>query len=73
MADDSIPFVLAGQVEAWDPLARVLYVGDTRLEVAPGVPVNVVVQDRVAVTGHRSKHPAGPWVVTSIRAHRPGF
>jgi hypothetical protein len=28
MADDDVPFVLAGTVEYWDPVARVLDVGD---------------------------------------------
>jgi hypothetical protein len=53
---------------------RVLYVGSTRLEVAPGVAVEALIpKQRVAVTGHRQKHDEGPWVVTKIEAHRPGF
>ena len=74
MADDPIPFVLAGIVVSWDPVPRVLYVGSARLEVAPGVGVEILVpRQRVTVTGHRPKHDGGPWVVTKIEAHRPGF
>jgi hypothetical protein len=74
MADDSIPFALAGKVVTWDPTNRVLYVGSTRLEVAPGVGVEILVPtQRVTVTGHRPKHDGGPWVVTKIEEHRPGF
>jgi hypothetical protein len=43
MADDPIPFVLAGIVVSWDPVPRVLYVGSARLEVAPGVGVEILV------------------------------
>jgi hypothetical protein len=74
MADDPTPFVLAGTVVSWDPAARVVYVGSARLEVAPGVAVEVLVpKQRVTVSGHRPKHDGGPWVVTKIEAHRPGF
>jgi hypothetical protein len=72
--DDPIPFVLTGKVEFWDPTTRVLYVGRTRLEVAPGVAVETLVSEQfVSVSGHRSKHNNGPWVVTGLRMQRPGF
>jgi hypothetical protein len=74
MADDSILFVLVGEVESWDPIARVLYVGRTRLDVAPGVAVDALIPKQpVTVTGHRGKHDVGSWVVTQIKAYRPGF
>ena len=74
MADDQIPFALAGIVVTWDSVRRILYVGSTRLEVALGVGDEVLVpRQRVTVTGHRPKHDGGPWVVTKIEAHRPGF
>jgi hypothetical protein len=74
MANDPIPFVLAGAVVSWDPAARVLYIGSARLEVASDVAVQALVpKQRVAVTGHRPKHDGGPWVVTKIEVHRPGF
>jgi hypothetical protein len=74
MADDPIPFVLAGTVESWNPIARVLYIGGTCLDVAPGVAVeSLVPEQRVTVTGYQSKHTTGPWVVTKIQARRPGF
>lgn len=74
MADDPIPFVLAGTVVSWDPAHRVLYVGSARLDVAPGVGVEALVpSQRVTVTGHRPKQDGGRWVVTKIEAHRPGF
>ena len=63
MADDAFPFVLAGTAESWDPAVRVLYVGSTRLEVAPGMAVEALVP----------KHDGGRWVVTKIEARRPGF
>ena len=72
---DPIPFVLAGVVVSWDPVPRILYVGSARLDVAPGVGVGALVpSQRVTVTGHRPKQDGGgPWVVTKIEAHRPGF
>jgi hypothetical protein len=74
MADDQIPFVLAGTVVSWDFVPRVLYVGSARLEVARGVGDGLLVpRQRVTVTGHRPKQDGGPWVVTKIEAHRPGF
>ena len=74
MADDPIPFVLAGSVVSWDPVPRVLYVGSARLQLAPGLAVEALVPtQRVAVTGHRPRHDVGPWVVTKIEAHRLGF
>ena len=74
MADDQIPFVLAGTVVSWDPVPRVLYVGSARLEVTAGLSVEALVpKQRVTVTGHRPKHDGGPWVVTKIETHRPGF
>ena len=74
MADDPIPFVLAGTVVSWDSAPRVLYVGSARLEVAPGVGDELIVPgQRVTVTGHRPKRGGGLWVVTKIEAHRPGF
>jgi hypothetical protein len=70
--DDPISFVLAGKVEFWDPDARVLYVGRTRLEVAPGVAVETLVPKQfVTGTGHRSKHNSGAWVVTGLRSCLP--
>jgi hypothetical protein len=71
---DPIPFVLAGVVVSWDPVPRILYVGSARLDVAPGVGVGALVpSQRVTVTGHRPRQDGGPWVVTKIEAHRPGF
>jgi hypothetical protein len=67
------PFVLAGEVTSWDPDTRVLYIGDTRLEVTPGVAAETLVpKQSVTVSGYRSKDTAGPWVVTEIRVHRAG-
>ncbi len=74
MADDLIPFVLAGQVQLWNPDTRVLYVGRTRLEVSPDVAVEMLVPNQsVTVSGYRSRHTNGPWVVTGLQIHRPGF
>ena len=75
MADDPVPFVLAGTVVSWDPVPRILYVGSARLKVAPGLSVEALVpRQRVTVTGHRPKQDSsGPWVVTKIEPHRPGF
>ena len=74
MADDPVPFVLAGTVVSWDPVPRILYVGSARLEVAPGLSVEALVSgQRVTVTGHRPKQQGGPWVVTKVETHRPGF
>jgi hypothetical protein len=33
--DDGVPFVLAGTVTSWDPVARVLDVGDNGAESQP--------------------------------------
>ncbi len=74
MADDPIPFVLAAEVESWDPATRVLYVGQIRLEVAPDVVVEILVpKQSVMVTAYRSKSYGGPWVVTGIQVYPPGF
>jgi hypothetical protein len=74
MTDDPIPFVLAGEVQSWDPITRVLYVGQTRLDVAPDVAVEALVpKQSVTVTCYRSKHGAGSWVVLEIKAYRLGF
>jgi hypothetical protein len=74
MADEPVPFVLVGEVKSWDSIARVLYVGDTRVEIAPGVAVEALVpQQAVTVSGHRPKHEVGSWMVTEIRAYRIGF
>jgi hypothetical protein len=43
MANDPLPFALAGAVVSWDPAARVLYIGSARLEVAAGVAVEALV------------------------------
>ena len=38
-ADNGVPFVLAGAVKYWDPVAGVLDVGDQRCRVPASVPV----------------------------------
>jgi hypothetical protein len=43
MADERILFALAGEVHSWDPITRVLHMGNTRLEIAPGVAVEALV------------------------------
>jgi hypothetical protein len=74
MADDAVRFVLVGEVQSWDPIARVLYIGHTGLEVAPAVAVEALVpQQSVTVSGHRPKHDVGSWVVPEIKANRPWF
>jgi len=72
--DDPIPFVLAGKVVTWDPANRVLYVGSTRLNVAPDVDTSLLTPSQpVTVNGNRPSHPNGPWIVTNIQTYRPTF
>jgi hypothetical protein len=74
MADTTVPFVLAGAVKSWDPTNSVLCIGHIRLEVTPGVAVEALIPNQsVTVSGYRSKHEFGVWVVTEITAHRLAF
>jgi hypothetical protein len=74
MADDPIPFVLAGKVVSWDPATRVLHIGLDRLDVAPGVDTTFLTpSESVTVTGYRAGHPSGLGVVTGILDPRPRF
>lgn len=69
--DESQPFVLAGKVRAWDPVDRSLWIGGTRLSLAPGLPDDDLIPGRsVIVTGYRLRGPSGrpaTWVVTQVR------
>jgi hypothetical protein len=74
MGDDGVPFVLAGTVTHWDPVARVLEVGDQRCRVPASVTVPRIAPNvSVTVTGHRPAIGSEPWTVEEIRLHEPGF
>jgi hypothetical protein len=74
MADDGVPFVLVGNVTFWDPVARLLDVGDQRCWVPASVPVPRIAPNvSVTVVGHRPAIGADPWTVEQIRLHEPGL
>jgi hypothetical protein len=71
---DPVPFVMAGHVHSWDPATRVAYIGGARLEISLGVAAEAFVPNQsVTVSGYRSKHKSGPWLVTEILPIQPGF
>ena len=73
-ADNGVPFVLAGAVKYWDPVAGVLDVGDQRCRVPASVPVPRIAPNvSVTVVGHRPAIGADPWTVEQIRLHEPGL
>jgi hypothetical protein len=73
VADDGIPFTLAGQVAWWDPATRVLYVGSQRLSVPPSAPADFLTRDlSVTITGRRPREESATWTVTEIQPHQPG-
>jgi hypothetical protein len=72
--DDGVPFVLAGTVTSWDPVVRVLDMGDQRFRVPASVPVPRIAPDvRVTIAGHKPAIESEPWTVTEIRLNEPGF
>lgn len=72
--DDGVPFVLAGTVTSWDPVARALHVGDQPCRVPPSVPVPAIAPNvSVTVAGHRPATGSEPWTVEEIRLHEPKF
>ena len=60
-------------MSSWDPETRVSYIGGAGLEISPGVALEALPNQSVTVSGYRSKHDSGPWLVTEIRSIRPGL
>jgi hypothetical protein len=74
MADNGVPFVLAGTVTSWDSVARVLDVGDQRCRVAAAVLVPRIAPGvSVTVAGRRPAIGSELWTITEIRLHEPKF
>jgi hypothetical protein len=58
--DESEPFVLAGRVRAWDPINCWLWIGDTRLSLAPEILAEDFISGHgVIATGYRLRYPSG--------------
>ena len=56
MPDDGVPFVLAGTVKYWDPVARVLEVGDQRCQVPASVLLpHIAPNVSVTIAGHHGR------------------
>ena len=61
--EDTIPFMLAGHIESWDPDTRVLWIGHVPLYVAPDVqmeafgPGDVIIASGYYPKGSRTDTP----------------